>query len=330
MLQLINAVAQFGPDGGEERFSEELRRFVTECGCSGAEVICDGTDEPLGACGDMAVGYHMMFYADWLDFWRGDIGALNRKFGSEEVWQGFYGGTGRNVLIRQFHNDLLRAERLGAKYVVFHVSDVSIEEGFTYRWEHRDEEVIDAAAELINLLLDGQDYNFEFLMENLHWPGFTFTNPEMTMRLLSRVNYEKKGIMLDTGHLMCTNRDIRDQAEGCRYIHQMLEEHGALNRFVRGVHLHQSVSGAYVKDSFKRMPSMGKDYYARFAQAYDHIGRIDTHQPFDCTEVRELVARIGPEYLVHELSAKTSEEKKALVRIQQKALNGNTRKEEKL
>ena len=35
---------------------------------------------------------------------------------------------------------------MGARYVVFHVSDVSVEEGFTYHWRHTHEEVIDAAG----------------------------------------------------------------------------------------------------------------------------------------------------------------------------------------
>ena len=334
MLQLVNAVAQFEPGHGENRAeehengaaehenraAERLRQFILDCGCDGAEIICNGTEEPLWACSEYAVGYHMMFYADWMDFWNGNTKALSRKFGSEAVWQEFYGGRGRSALVGQFHQDLLRAERIGARYVVFHVSDVSIEEGFSYQWEHNDKEVVDAAAELINLLLDGQDYTFEFLMENLHWPGLTFTDPEITHRLLDGVNYEKKGIMLDTGHLMCTNLNIRDQSEGCRYLLQMLEEHADLNRYIRGVHLHQSVSGNYVMSALERQPELAGDYSARFAQAYDHIGRIDTHQPFDCSAVREVLDRIAPEYLVHELAAKTQEEKMQKVKVQQAAL----------
>ena len=46
--------------------------------------------------------------------------------------------------------------RLGAEYVVFHVSDVSMEECFTYRFSHTNNQVIDAALELINELLPGK------------------------------------------------------------------------------------------------------------------------------------------------------------------------------
>ena len=270
----------------------------------------------------MVVGYHLIFYPDWLDFWNENVAALNRKFGAPNIWKDFYLGSGRGSLVSQLHADLQRAESFGAKYVVFHVSDVSIEEGYTYHWEHTDQEVIGAAVELINLLLDGRDYSFEFLMENLHWPGFTFTSPELTEELIYRVNYPKKGIMLDIGHLMCTDMEIKDQADGCRYVHRMLDEHGELCRYIRGVHLHQSVTGGYVKQSLENLPVLKQDYYERFAESYGHIRRIDTHQPFDSSEVRRLVERISPEYLVHEINAGSLEEKKALIRIQQNALRG--------
>jgi len=329
MIELISMVGQLDPAENSRLQTGDMKKFVHDCGCDGIETIFDGTENLGAKQSDLVAGYHLIFYPDWLDFWNGDQSALDRKFGSPDIWKGFYLGSGRSSLVNQLHADLLRAESLGVRYVVFHVSDVSIEEGYTYQWEHTDQEVIDAAAELINLLLDGQGYSFEFLMENLHWPGFTFTRPELTGRLISRVNYPKKGIMLDVGHLMCTDMEIKDQADACRYVHRMLDEHGELCRYIRGVHLHQSVTGGYVKQSLKKQPVLKQDYYERFAESYGHIRRIDTHQPFDCSEVRRLVERISPEYLVHEISAGSLEEKKELIKIQQNALRGNVDYEKK-
>lgn len=330
-MQLMNMVAEplqgdpsgRGEDGGSvEKYGGSVEEYVRSCGCDGIEVIYCGSEDFCSQNKDIIKGYHLMFYADWLDFWNNDTAELNRKFGSEEVWNGFYGGGVRDVLIRRLQEDLDRAGSLGAEYVVFHVSDVSDEEMFTYRWEHTDEEVIDAAARFINLLLDRKNYRFEFLMENLHWPGFTFTRPEMTERLLSMVNYRKKGIMLDTGHLMCTNLDLRDQDEGFRYIHRMLDEHGPLCRYIRGVHLHQSVTGGYVKRSMENPPVLADEYYKKFEQSYNHICRIDTHQAADCAGVRGLISRIAPEYLVHEIRAGSLREKRDQIRLQQNSLAG--------
>ena len=51
---------------------------------------------------------------------------------------------------------------------------------------------LDAAAAFINELLDGQDYPFWFLMENLWWPGLNMLDARITERLLAQVHYTKK------------------------------------------------------------------------------------------------------------------------------------------
>lgn len=320
MIQLVNMIAEYPETNQICRDAGSVKEYVRSCGCDGIELIFNGYADFCSRDREIITGYHLMFYGDWLDFWNGDTAALKRKFGSEKNWRDFFGGSGREALIRQFHADLQCADSLDVKYVVFHVSDVSDEETFTYRWEHTDEEVVDGAAQLINTLLDGQNYRFEFLLENLNWPGFTFTRPEITARLLSKVNYRNTGIMLDTGHLMCTNPDIVDQDDGFRYIHRMLDEHGSLCRFIRGVHLHQSVTGEYVKRTLENPPALEADCYKRFAQSYEHICRIDTHQAVSSRAACRLIERVAPEYLVHELKAETPYEKRDLIRIQQKAM----------
>lgn len=320
MKQLFNTVGRVCPEKTMEQNAAMIGELIKECNCDGIELIYDGTDRELASMKPYVTGYHLTFYPDWVDFWTGNFPALKRKFGSSRIWKEFYSGETRKEFVRLFQEDLRRAEALGAEYVVFHVSDVSIEEGYTYRWEHTDEEVADASLELINELLAESVFSFEFLIENLQWPGFSFTRPEITERILSGIHYEKKGIMLDIGHLMCTNLELRNQAEGCRYAERMLQNHGSLTKFIRGIHLHQSVTGAYVKESIKRVLRDSGNYYERFRKSYDHIRRIDTHQPFSDPAAAVLVERIQPEYLIHELSAASLSEKKTLIRMQQSAL----------
>ena len=113
----------------------DLEEACRSCGCDGLEVVWGGEELPCTVPQALHVGYHLTFYPDWLDFWRGDRAALTEKFGSEEVWRSFYGGPeGRETLLRLYREDLDRAVTWGARYVVFHVSDVSVEEGFTYHW----------------------------------------------------------------------------------------------------------------------------------------------------------------------------------------------------
>ena len=315
-LPLTGAVLSEYPGGPAEA--------ARACGCGGVEALWGGealsTEIPAGLC----VGYHLTFWPDWLDFWRGDRDALRRKFGSEAAWRAFYGGAeGRDTLLALYRADLERAQALGALYVVFHVSDVSLEEGYTYRWLHTHREVLDAGAEAANLLLEGLAPKLLFLVENQWWPGFTFTDPAQTRRLLDAISYPNKGIMLDTGHLLNTGLCLNSQAEGAAYLHRMLDEHGALCRYIRGVHLHQSLSGAYVRAHTGAPPRHWRDeadYLKKFSESYAHILRIDTHSPWDDPEIAAVIRRIGPDYLVHELSAASRAEREERVAVQRRAL----------
>lgn len=309
---LSSAIGQWG----------DLTAACRACGCDGLEGVWGGEDLPQDLPEALRVGYHLTFYPDWLDFWRGDRAALERKFGAPDVWRAFYSGPeGRETLLRLYREDMERAVAWGAEYVVFHVSDVSLEEGYTYRWEHSHREVIDAALEVLGLLLDGWEPPFPILVENQWWPGFTFTDPELTAHLLDGIPAEKKGIMLDIGHLMNTDTDLTTQAEGAEYVHRMLDRHGALCRHIRGIHLHQSLSGAYVRTHTGALPpGLPEDYLARFGVSYAHILKIDPHQPWTDPAVRGIVERVGPDYLVHELSAPCGEPRSEAVRIQNRAL----------
>lgn len=283
---------------------EDLRQELRELGCDGIEAIWAGESIPVDIPKDLVGGYHLTFFPDWLDFYREDAAALLRKFGSIKAVRQFYGGLGAEHLVKVYREDLRRACSLGAKYVVFHVSDVSIEEGYTYHWLHSDREVLESAVEIIRALLPEIPAEMEFLVENQWWPGFTFTRPEETAWLLEQIPHPKRGIMLDTGHLMNTNIHIRSQRDGIAFIREMLRRHGSLSRYIRGVHWHQSVSGAYTAANTGCLPeTLPTEYEARFAASYSHILQIDRHQPWTEPEAAALLEEIAPEYLTHELSA---------------------------
>ena len=115
----------------------------------------------------------MIFFHDWVDFWNGDWSVIKEKYGSLERAAAVYGGLEREALIHRYQEDMERARCMEAEYVVFHVSDISMEECFTYHFSHTNDQVITAALELVNELLDGKDWPFAFLVENQWWPGFT-------------------------------------------------------------------------------------------------------------------------------------------------------------
>ena len=237
-----------------------------------------------------------------------------------------YPGPKPEDLVRAYRLDLERAIRCGAKYTVFHVSDVSQEECWTYRWLHDDYAVMDAALEIINEILKGVEPTFDFLVENQWWPGFTFTDPEKTDYLLSRIGFPRVGIMLDTGHLMNTNPSLRTQAQGADYVRACYRAHGELGKAVLGMHFHQSISGAYVRSHVGTYPdSVSRDYFEGFPAHYAHVQRIDRHNPWTIPEAGLLVREIAPRYLTHELIGKKHCSQLAAAKRQLEAIRKGSR-----
>ena len=275
--------------------ADDLKSFYKSHGCDGLEVMPLDNYDPADLehpitpeeCSlirsSMVRGVHCCCLGDWMD-------------------------KDREELIRHYRKDLDYAKWMGAEYVVFHVVQVNDEEGFTYVMQHEDREVLTAAASFINELLEGQDYDFWFLMENLWWPGLNFLSPEDTRYLLERVHYEKKGFMLDTGHFLHTNLDLKTQEEGVDYLNQMLDAHGDLVSYIKGIHLQQSLTGDYVKEWLSTRHELPEDPSERFCKVYEHIFKIDKHEPFTAEGVPAMVQRIQPLYVTYEYITRSREE----------------------
>ncbi|HHU06100.1 MAG TPA: TIM barrel protein [Clostridiales bacterium] len=271
---------------------------------------------------DMVVGVHLSYYNCWVDFWTGNLVEILEEYGDLESVNQILGAD-RSAFVQKYRSQLDFAESIGAEYVVFHVSEVSMREALSYSFKHSDAQVIDASVELINEMLDCGNYSFMFLVENLWWPGFTMTSPDITRRLLEGIHYNNKGIMLDTGHLMHTNNDLSTQEEAVKYIHAALDAHGELCRYIKGVHLQQSLTGEYVRRLIKSpAPLFEGTYYERMGQMYPYINGMDTHLPFTAKGVRGLVERISPDYLTYEFITRGREEQEEFISRQNAALWG--------
>ena len=282
-------------------YREALLSFLNEFSLDGVELLACDSDPREIVPESCVVGQHMLYYSYWVDFYRGDEAALISEFGSLDVCETVYGGSTKRALVERVRADFTKAEAFGAEYVVFHVSDAGISEAMSGSFRHSSAEVIDATCELLGEALSGARYRPLLLLENLWQPGLTLTDPAMTRRLLEGVPYENVGLMLDTGHLFHTNEGIATQEEGLEYIHRMLDCHGALAERIRGVHLHQSITGEHARSVRANPPKLGNTYEERAWQMFEYAFAIDRHQPFTCSGVRELIQRISPDYLTYEL-----------------------------
>ena len=297
-----------------------MNKFIADCLCDGCEVIRGGEDT-TGIYGkDNVIGVHLFFYPAWLDFWNNDIPNLEKHFGKREIWESYYNAKNREEFLLPYRADMEYAEEIGAEYVVFHVNDVSNEEVISYKWEHTDEEVIRAVAEIVNELTRGKNYHFKLLFENLFTPGMMLLKPAETALMLELTDYSNKGILMDTGHLMCAPQNIYTEEQGIQFVLDTVKKHGELAKEFKALHLHKSVTGEYIQKhkSLEIVPK--EEFYDRWAQGYEIILNIDMHQPFENPRVQEILELVEPEYVTHEISAKTREEKIEKILRQMKAL----------
>ncbi len=272
-----------------ERFSspEDLRGFYTGFGLDGLELMPLDPGLPSQITPDMVTGVHLCCPPDWMESDPATIEASYRR-------------------------DLEFARQMQAEYVVFHASQISEVEATTYHFSHTDTQVVDACCRLVNSLMDGQSYTFLFLLENQWWPGLTFLRPEIAGALLDGIHYPYTGFMLDTGHLMNTNQQLSTPDEAVAYIHTVLNRNERYLPYIRGIHLNQSLSGAYVQDYLKRPPfdRSKADADAWTCHVYEHIFQVDQHRPFVADGVRNLVKRIAPDYVTYEYITRDRDELK--------------------
>lgn len=319
MKHLVNTVSE---NFWLEQYKDkaDMNKFISDCLCDGCEVIRGGEDTTGIYDKNNVIGVHLFFYPAWLDFWNNDIEKLKLHFGTQEVWEGYYRAKNRDEFLLPYRADMEYAEEMGAEYVVFHVNDVSNEEVITYEWEHSDEEVIRAVAEIVNELTRGKTYHFKLLFENLFTPGMMLLKPAETALMLELTDYDNKGILMDTGHLMCAPQNIISEEQGIDFVLETVRNHGELAKEFKALHLHKSTTGEYIQ-KHKSLDIIPKeDFYERWSQGYDIILNIDMHQPFENPRVQEILELVEPEYVTHEISAKNREEKLEKVLVQMKAL----------
>ena len=273
----------------------------------------------------LILGIHLRFYPILRPFWFRDNRRLFEIFGNEETIAIFYGGLTREALTANYRNQLELARRLGCAYVVFHLAQSEFDYIYHWRFPWNWRETIDMCAEILNEALTDSGFDGELLLENLWWPGsFRAVNQDEIDYALSRVNYSKTGIVLDTGHLLNTNQDIRTEAQGIEFLIRTVQTLGAFRKNIRGVHLTRSLSGEYVTQTFNSPdpPVCGGSFWDRYHQAIDHVNKIDQHDPFEDSAIAGLFDVIEPVYVTYEFSYKSMNEWLDKVRRQRGAMAG--------
>lgn len=304
--------------------AQQTKDFYESRNLDGYELLlCKAMpDVPEKLSTSNVVGIHLNFTTFWMDLYNKNHNALIKEYGTQEKINEIYGGEDISFLIDGLKKELLNTQKIGVEYVVFHVSEVSLEECFTFKQGYTDEEVVLAAADIINKATEDIDIDFYFLVENLWWAGLNFKSQKVTKLLLDKINYHKKGIMLDTGHLMSTNAEIQNEEEAVDYVLNVLENHKDLLHYIKGMHFHQSVSGKYIKETISKKHDMPSDYNEKMFKAMMNVFAIDTHSPFTTKRAKEIIDYVKPLYLTHEFVTSDVQEHNKKLDTQINAIGG--------
>ena len=322
MLELVN-ISNAGCDIGNllQNKTNVLSDMIREYGLDGIEfMLCAPWDRTMYPPAYIK-GVHLLFWPSWLDFWRGDKAALLAEFGTEENIRAYYGSLDVDDWVESWKENLRQAAVCQPQYLVFHVAHNVTSEMYTREFAHTDEEVIEGTIELVNEIADEIPQGVRLLFENLWWPGLTFQKPQLASALLERVSHADAGFMLDTGHLMNTNWDLQSEAEGAAYVQKIYHDLGELGQYIYGVHLHQSISGAYTKEMMRR--HAGWKAPLSWQAAMDYVMHVDLHQPFHTDAARRIIDTVRPMYLVHEFQHRSRDDLENKLRTQQRVLENH-------
>ena len=307
-MKLTMNITTCSEDTHRYRDREDLQAFYRSFGLDGLEVLEAGPDEVNLIHPEDAVGVHLRYTAGWMDFWTGNEERLLAEYQTKETWMQVFGGETKDVLVDAYRKNIQFANTMKPEYLVFHVSECNMEESMYRKYYYTDEQVCDAAIDLLNQVVDQIEGTPWLLLENLWYPGLTMERPEIVCRLLNGVRYPKVGIMLDTGHLMHTNVELRTPDEAVDYIHSILDRYEDLS-MIKAVHLHQSLSGVKAKDLMANWKQQEGPYFQQLWGVMSHIFEIDTHRPFCSHRIHELLDRLtGLEYVCFEQISGSREE----------------------
>ena len=138
--------------------------------------------------------------------------------------------------------------------------------------------------------------------------SLTYNFKYSDMEVLKNINYKNTGFILDTGHMINNNPEIKNSKEAVKYIKKNLENIGEYKKYILGMHLNYSLSGSYVKKTIEKNRKLNLDIHECMKTIYEHINNIDYHDPFEDKEIINVINSLPIEYLVFELIGNTKEE----------------------
>ena len=297
-----------------------LDEFIKSLGLGGVELMVYKNIPYFQSFVGYAVGVHLNYWPMWMPFYKRNKQILEKYFSTKEELMNYYGSTYYEGWLKTIRQNIASALQEKPEYLVWHVADCEFDECYTFNFRHSDEDVLLSAARVFNRVADQIPEDVAVLFENLWWPGLRLTDKEKVKLFFNAIKRKNVGIILDTGHLMNTNPELKTEEEGIEYVCRTIENLGEYASLIHGIHLNLSLSGEYVK-TFKREYPQN----ANLEERYKHIIKIDQHRIYTNPKVQKIIDLVKPDYLVHELAYNDFIDFEAKIRAQ-KALCRNPAK----
>jgi len=271
-----------------------LEAFLGQVPLDGIELFLHGkmtVDESLRK---HTKGIHLTYYPTWIDFYAGNP-RYKEDFPDEESLRYAFGGSHPNAILERYREEHQVAKDLGVGYMVFHVGHVQLKDVFRREFAYSDQEVLDQTIDLVNKVFVEDSHEW-LLFENLWWPGLNLLDKDKLEYFMGKINYKKKGLMLDLSHLLLTDSNITSYGQAKEYIMERLRNLGDACRYIKGIHINYSKHHDYLtSQAFKD----NRDEH----KIYSHIGGLDQHLPYEDEGLKDIIDFLQPLYKVIEVKA---------------------------
>lgn len=251
---------------------------------------------------------HLPYAIDWHSAWEGrhydtDVGDVRY----------FSFGADRDEMVANLKYAIDCAVPLNPAYGVLHAGNTDIRQVLARK--HRDDGgvVLKDFAELVNRVVaqySNGEPPFKLAFENLWWEGLKLRSPDEWRILEDRLEFDNWGFTLDTGHMMNTCDGAYDEDSAIDSVLDIISRYPKdMTDRIGTVHLQLSTTAEY-RSTFKTEEfNENSDLSGIMERAYHHAGSIDQHRPYSSKRVTEIIDRIAPDYVTHELYGSISKDR---------------------
>ena len=282
-----------------------FRGGLAAMGADGLELQTGFTDPPRDLK-PLTTSVHLPYAVDWFGPWSGRRPADEGLMGDDLRFRSY--GADRDGIAEAVRLSMDCARRMDPAFGVMHAGCGSLDELLCIDYSYGCREVLEAFCEMMNEAVSaypGGEPPFTLAFENTWWPGFRALDGEGFRLMADRLEFDDWALCIDTGHMLVSAGGAPSEEESLEILNACVDRYpqDMLDRIV-SVHLHTGAtagarkSGALSRDECGSIPIQ-----ERIARAYRYLGLIDPHRPFATKGAADLVSRMSPDCVVHEMGA---------------------------